>query len=155
MNNNNYREEEEEEDNSKPKRLEEETINYLQQIDHQLSDENTDSLTQQLLVKNVLDEMKTRTASAACDRHTNAIIERLIFSANLEQLIDIVTRITPYIIFLSSNRHSSHVVQSLFARLGHVLKYERDHNGDTTTSNGDDGDGDDNNINNNHNKKHK
>ena len=79
---------EDDDDQQKPKRLEEETISYLQTIDNQLSNDNTDQDTLCLLVKNVLDEIRNRAASAACDRHCNAIIEKLIFSASFIQLIE-------------------------------------------------------------------
>ena len=71
---------------------------------------------------NVLDEIRTRTASAACDRRTNSIVESLVFSANLKQLLEVFGRCAPYAVFLAYNRHSSHVLQAMFARLCFLVK---------------------------------
>ena len=66
---------------------------------------------QDILVENVLEEIKQRTASATCDRRTNMIMERLCYAAKLKHLIEIIKRLTPYAVFLSRNRHSSHIIQ--------------------------------------------
>jgi hypothetical protein len=109
-------------DSHKPRRLEEDTITYLMQLDKQLSAEGLDPEEQEILVENVLSEIKQRTASAACDRRTNMIIERLCYSANLQQLLEIMSRCTPYAVFLARNRHSSHILQAILSRLCYILK---------------------------------
>jgi hypothetical protein len=113
-----------EDDSHKPRRLEEDTITYLMQLDKQLHADSIDPDDQEILVENVLDEIKQRTASAACDRRTNMIIERLCYAAKLKQLVEIVSRLTPYAVFLARNRHSSHILQAILARLCFILKNE-------------------------------
>lgn len=107
----------------KPRRLEEDTIKYLTQLDIQLSAEDLDAESREVLVENVLSEIKQRTASAACDRRTNMIIEKLCYAASLPHLIEIIDRCTPYAVFLARNRHSSHIVQAILARLCYILKH--------------------------------
>lgn len=113
-----------EDDSHKPRRLEEDTITYLMQLDKQLHADTIDVDDQEVLVENVLDEIKQRTASAACDRRTNMIMERLCYAAKLKQLVEIVSRLTPYAVFLARNRHSSHILQAILARLCFILKNE-------------------------------
>lgn len=108
-------------DLEKPRRLEEETAIYLSGLEPQLEDaESNDNIA--LLVDNVLDEIKQRTASAASDRRTNFIIEKICNFSNMNQLMEVMKRCTPYVLFLSQNRHSSHVIQSIVARLCHLLR---------------------------------
>jgi hypothetical protein len=108
-------------DVEKPRRLEEETAIYLSGLEPQLEDaENNDNI--EILIDNVLDEIKQRTASAASDRRTNFIIEKICNFANISQLMEVIKRCAPYVLFLSQNRHSSHVVQSIIARLCYLLR---------------------------------
>jgi hypothetical protein len=109
---------------AKPRRLEDDTLNYLTQLDVQLSADGLDRADQDILVENVLSEIKQRTASAACDRRTNYIIEKLCYAASLPNLMEIIKRITPYAVFLARNRHASHVLQAILARLCFILKNE-------------------------------
>ena len=109
-------------DSNKPRRLEDDTITYLMQLDKQLSADGLDPEELEILVENVLSEIKQCTASAACDRRTNMIIECLCYAANLPQLLDIANRCSPYAVFLARNRHSSHVLQALLSRLSYILK---------------------------------
>jgi hypothetical protein len=111
-------------DAHKPRRLDDDTVTYLTQLDIQLSDEELDAETREILVENVLSEIKLRTASAACDRRTNMIIEKLCYAASLPHLIEIINRCTPYAVFLARNRHSSHILQAILARLCFILKNE-------------------------------
>lgn len=114
------------EDNSRPKRLEEETARYLQQIDLQwdATAAQAEQADRDIIIQNVLDEIKQRTASAACDRRTNAIIEKLCYFAPLTSLLEVMERLSPYTVFLSRNRHSSHILQAILARLCYILKFE-------------------------------
>jgi hypothetical protein len=105
------------EDSNKPRRLEEETVKYLELLEPKIFDEGLDSNEQEILVGNVFEEIKQRTASAAADRRTNLIIERLCYLSNLEQLMVFIERCAPYAVFLCRNRHSSHVLQALFMHL--------------------------------------
>ncbi len=96
----------------KPRRLEEETMHYLLQLDPQL--DSTDEAEVEILVENVLDEIKNRSASAACDRYVNSVIEKICLSASFKHIIELIQRFTQYSLFLARNRHSSHVLQVLF-----------------------------------------
>jgi len=100
-------------DSDKPRRLDKDTAQYLLQIEKQfeMQSASTDPMEIDILVGNVLEEIKLRTACAACDRYTNAIIEKLCYSANFSQLLEIIHRCSPYTLFLAKNRHSSHVLQ--------------------------------------------
>lgn len=106
----------------KPRRLDEDTVTYLSQLDVQLSSEDLDAEGREILVENVLSEIKLRTASAACDRRTNSVIEKLCYAASLPHLIEIINRCTPYAVFLARNRHSSHILQAILSRLCFILK---------------------------------
>lgn len=70
-----------------------------------------------ILVANVLNEIKLRTASAACDRRTNYLMEKLCFASNLENLVEILQRFSTYAVFLARNRYSSHVLQVIIMML--------------------------------------
>jgi hypothetical protein len=109
---------------NKPRRLEDDTVTYLTQLDVQLSAEGLEEADKDILVENVLSEIKQRTASAACDRRTNYIIEKLCYSASLPNLMEIVKRVSPYAVFLARNRHASHVLQAILSRLCFILKNE-------------------------------
>ena len=52
------------------------------------------------------------------------IMNRLCYAAKLKHLIEIIKRLTPYAVFLSRNRHSSHIIQAILARLCYLLKNE-------------------------------
>lgn len=94
----------------KPRRLEDETAEYLAQIETQFTDdmEVEDRIN---LVENVLAEINQRTASASCDRRTNYLIEKLTYAADLKNLLIIGRRFVPYALFLARNRYSSHIMQ--------------------------------------------
>lgn len=96
----------------KPRRLEEETALYLSQLESQLDEIDKDDESVEILVSNVLEEIKQRTASAASDRRTNYIIEKICYAANIAQLMEIMRRCTPYSLFLVQNRYSSHIIQA-------------------------------------------
>lgn len=96
----------------KPRRLEDETADYLAKIEQQFTD-NLDREEKLNLVENVLSEINQRTASAACDRRTNYLIEKLCFAADIKNLLIIARRFAPYSLFLARNRYSSHILQVL------------------------------------------
>jgi hypothetical protein len=103
------------EEEDKPRRLEPATSAYLVQIEADLdaatSSPNTDPADIEVLVENVLEEIRVRTASAACDRVANAVVEKLCLAAPLRLILVVFERIAPYAVFLALNRHSSHVLQ--------------------------------------------
>lgn len=98
------------EQHEKPRRLEDETAEYLAKIELQFTDD-LDPEDRVNLVENVLTEINQRTASASCDRRTNYLIEKLCFAADLKNLLIITRRFTPYAVFLARNRYSSHIMQ--------------------------------------------
>lgn len=104
-------------EDGKPRRLDQGTIQYLKQIGGELDSLSqgliTDSETGQILVENVLEELKNRTASAACDRTVNSIVEKLCLAASFGGVLELLCRFTPYALFLARNRHSSHILQVL------------------------------------------
>lgn len=101
----------------KPRKLEDATAEYLADIDIQYAElckrgrEEDNSEQRAILVENVLTEISSRTASAACDRRTNYIMEQLCFEANLSLLIQLLQSWAPYAVFLARNRFASHVIQ--------------------------------------------
>jgi len=111
---------------SRPQRLDETTASYLTALETQLvasAGEGMDESEREVLVENVLSELQHSTASAACDRRTNILMEKLCYASSLPQLLDIMTRFTMYGVFLARNRHSSHVLQAMLARLCYLLKF--------------------------------
>ena len=98
----------------KPRRLEDDTAEYLMKIEMQLSkDSMLDDDEKNNLIENVLSEVSQRTASASCDRRTNFLIEKLCSTANVKNLIEIFKGFVPYAVFLARNRYSSHILQVL------------------------------------------
>lgn len=104
----------------KPRRLEDETADYLAKIELQFTDD-LDQEDRVNLVENVLAEINQRTASASCDRRTNYLIEKLCFAADLKNLLTIARRFVPYSLFLARNRYSSHILQVRLIRVCTVL----------------------------------
>ena len=71
-------EEDEDGNFNKPKRLEDDIMTYLVSLEEQMAqfgDESDD--TKEIFAENVLTEIKQSTASAACDRRTNTVIEKI------------------------------------------------------------------------------
>jgi hypothetical protein len=99
----------------KPRKLEEDTIKYLLEIDSQLKAMNNsgdnDQETKEILISNVFTEIQSRTASIACDRQTNFIFEQLCYYLKPYQLLSLLQKWTCYAIFLARNRFASHIVQ--------------------------------------------
>ena len=118
---------EEEEEKGKPRRLDEKDAAYLTQLDVRLNEDKVsfeDAFDRDVMVANVLSEVKLSTASAACDRRTNGIIEKLCYMSSLTHLLEFMVRFIPYGVFLARNRHSSHVLQAMIVRLCNILKSE-------------------------------
>lgn len=96
----------------KPRRLEDETAQYLSEIDSQFSTiPKDDEEARSVLVTNVLTEIQSRTASAACDRRTNYLIEQLVANADVVLTLTLMQKWTIYAVFLARNRFASHIVQ--------------------------------------------
>lgn len=101
----------------KPRRLEDATAEYLAEISNQYAElckrshqEDVEE-SKAVLVENVLKEISSRTASAACDRRTNYIMEQLCFEATLPMLVQLLQSWAPYAVFLARNRFASHIIQ--------------------------------------------
>lgn len=105
----------------KPRKLEDETATYLLEIDTRISS-ISDPEERNILVENVLAEIQNRTASAACDRRTNYLIEQLCGMAECVTLLQLLQRWTPYSVFLARNRYASHIVQTVISRLCYFFK---------------------------------
>jgi len=118
-------EEEGVDESRKPRRMEESLVIYLISLDKQLTSggAEVDEESRALLVDNVLTELKQCTASAACDRRINTIVEKICLVASMQNIIELLTRFSEYAVFLARNRHSSHVIQALLARLCSLLKF--------------------------------
>ena len=109
-------------DSSKPRRLDESLVSYLISLEAQVNSSAVDAEAQEALIENVLLELKTCTASAACDRRTNVIVEKICMNTTLADTLELFRRFTDYSVFLARNRHSSHVLQALLAHLCVLLK---------------------------------
>jgi hypothetical protein len=106
-----------------PRRMDESMIAYLTSLDKQLtSGQDVDEEARAVLVDNVLVEMKSCTASAACDRRVNVIVEKICYASSITNIIEILKRFSDYAVFLARNRHSSHIIQAIVARLCCLLK---------------------------------
>ena len=112
----------------KPRRLEADTIAYVTGLKPTLvrregeEEEEAEAERMSLLVGNVLDELKSRLASVACDRHTHEVLETLVSFASLPQLLVLMTRLASYAVFLASNRHASHILQTI---MSHLVRFMR------------------------------
>lgn len=114
-----------------PRRLEldDEIIQYLQTLDGQISKngiEESDKESVEILVNNVLSEIKNRCGSLASDRKTSLIIEKLVLLSYVPQLIEFCRKLSPYVLFLAKNRYSSHVLQvndRMLATIDHFYRY--------------------------------
>ena len=116
-------------ESDRPRRLEDTTAAYLLSISSKLDEfkkaPGDASLVeeQEILVNNVFEEIKNRVASAACDKRTNSIIEQMVLVAELPVLLELMNKFSKYARFLALNRHSSHVLESVFSRTSYIFKY--------------------------------
>lgn len=119
----------------KPRKMAETNVTYIIQLATQLAtttnasntdagDAEEDREDREVLVQNVLAELAQCTASAACDKRTNDVIEKLAYIASLPQLLELMRRFTPYTVFLARQRHASHVYQAICSRLCFLLKHQ-------------------------------
>lgn len=120
----------------KPRRLAETNVTYIVQLATQLATSSSSSTRgaeqageteeeredREVMVRNVLAELAQCTASAACDKRTSDVIERLAYMSTLPQLCELMRRFAPYSIFLARQRHSSHVFQAICSRCCFLLK---------------------------------
>jgi hypothetical protein len=73
-------------------------------------------------LRNVVDEIKFQTASAATDKRTSALLELLVQAAGPKAAVVALARCAPYAAFIAHNRHGSHVLQTLLSMVGEHLR---------------------------------
>ncbi len=133
-------------DSKKPQKAEQDTVTYLRQIEGLLDDfsrnefnngkkkeEDAKSMEQdedeedaleekKILIKNVFEEIKNQEAALSTDKYSSNIIEKVLKHATEEQLIHFGLGIQEYFLFLSSNRYSSHVLQTYLQLVGKQME---------------------------------
>lgn len=118
----------------KPRKLEEtdEIVEYLLSLKDQLAtlSPTSDAEDVDILVENVLLETKSRMASAASDRRTNLVIEKIVSLACFNHLRIVIEGFSPYALFLARNRYSSHIIQVSKKSISLHLPHNDDSSGD-------------------------
>jgi hypothetical protein len=133
-------------DSKKPQKAEQDTVTYLRQIEGLLDDfsrtefnnknnngnkklndgneaEEEDAAEEKtILVKNVFEEIKNQEAALSTDKYSSNIIEKVLNHATEEQLVNFGVGIQEYFLFLSSNRYSSHVLQTYLLLIGKQME---------------------------------
>ncbi|CAK4141880.1 unnamed protein product [Aphanomyces euteiches] len=113
----------------RPRRLEPDTLSYLQEVNSSLLqtvNDGEDAETSRMLVWNVLEEIAPRAASAASDRHACVLIEVLVDHMSAQQLRFFLHKMEGYFSHLWTNRYSSHVLQRVLAKVGPIVQREED-----------------------------
>ena len=140
----------------RPRRADPETVAYLQSLEDKInekvkevqthgkrtnldkdknlanmveeSDEEEEDLEDEmtLMVNNIIEEIKMKAASIAEDRNASSIFEKLIFLCNRKQLLIIFESLSTYIVSLSINRYSSHVLETILSMCGPFVDEEMD-----------------------------
>ena len=98
----------------KPRKADEGTIHYVASIalltsGSQPTDADQDNDDADV-VENVLEELKTKTASVICEKKACVCMQELVYKANAQQLCTVLERLLPYAQFLSTNRDRKSVV---------------------------------------------
>ena len=75
-----------------------------------------------ILISNVFEEIRNQEAALSTDKYSSAIIEKVLKHATEKQLIQFGCGIQEYFLFLSSNRYSSHVLQTYLSLLGNRME---------------------------------
>jgi len=73
-------------------------------------------------LRNVMEEIKFQTASAATDKRTSALLELLVQAAGPKAAVVALARCAPYAAFIAHNRHGSHVLQTLLSMVGEQIR---------------------------------
>lgn len=94
---------------AKPRKLEDETVNYLQELEGQL--ESVEESERSIFIENLLKEISQRFASVISNRNVSYFIEKVCYLCDMKQLIEIMNHCIEYSLFLSLNRYSSHILQ--------------------------------------------
>ena len=68
------------------------------------------------------EEIKNQEAALSTDKYSSNIIEKVLKRATEEQLIHFGLGIQEYFLFLSSNRYSSHVLQTYLQLVGKQME---------------------------------
>ena len=104
----------------KPKRLEEETVSYLRQLEVPLQDAAEDEEQREILVENCFKELRMREASACCNKKCSFVVEKFLAYATTEQLLTFVNNTIPYIHAMMYNPYASHVLQRVLEMIQKV-----------------------------------
>lgn len=112
----------------KPRRLEPESVAYLLSLGPAVEAAGSDPEGEaaDLLVENLLAELRSRLASAACDRAAHPVLEAVVALASLPQSLAVLRGLAGYGPFLAGHRHSSHLLQTLLARIGQLMRDSSD-----------------------------
>ena len=84
-------------------------------------DDDNDMEEKSILISNVFEEIRNQEAALSTDKYSSAIIEKVLKHATEKQLIQFDV-IQEYFLFLSSNRYSSHVLQTYLSLLGNRME---------------------------------
>lgn len=103
----------------KPRRADEGVLQYIstlavltgEQKPGPENDADEAGIDDATIVDNVLEELKTKTASVICEKKACVCMQELVYKSNATQLCTVLQRLLPYVQFLSTNRYSSHVIQ--------------------------------------------
>lgn len=129
-----------------PRRAAKETLSYLSQVEpvidefaednhgvyksratsggEEEEDEDGDDLGREQMLENVLEELKHQTASIMEDRHGSVVAEKIARRLTPLQLRVMLSRCRGYMLSLSNNRYSSHVLQTLLSLVGQTVEAE-------------------------------
>jgi hypothetical protein len=106
--------------NTRPRRLDDEVVAYLQSVSGALEsaqgedDEEDNGAT--VVVTNVLEELKQKEASAAVHKRASRILEGMLRLANAKELTIVLENCKSYFGFMCYDRFGSHVVETLLRR---------------------------------------
>lgn len=129
-----------------PRRAAKETLSYLSQVEPVIDEfaednhgvfksratsgggeaehEDEDDVGREQMLENVLEELKHQTASIMEDRHGSVVAEKIARRLTPLQLRVMLSRCRGYMLSLSNNRYSSHVLQTLLSLVGQTVEAE-------------------------------
>ncbi len=93
-----------------------------------------------VLVRSVFREIKKREATLATHKKCSFVVELLLKTATVQQLVSFFAAIAFYMDFMCTNRYASHVLETLLSLAHALLSGERAF---AVDADGDDADGDD------------
>lgn len=105
--------------NTRPRRVDDEVVAYLQSVSGALESaqgEEDEDDNSNVLVTNVLEELKQKEASVAVHKRASVILEGMLRLASAAQLTIVLQNFKNYFGFLCYDRFASHVVETLLRR---------------------------------------